>query len=317
MKNNINNYKAAYVDSEIQKILGTLDDDFLEKFLKDENSNACKEHKKNIVKHLTKSRYEHTLRVAHMARALALAYGLDEEGAIIASYYHDIQKEKSKTEHGRFAAEYASKNYGITDRDILGAITHHTMGKPAMIPLEKTVFIADSIELGRDYEGVSDIRKLAFYDMDMAIYLYYRYLFKKLEVEGAKIERTSLSASEYYLEFVISKLMARLMSSKIAFDVKIAEISKKGMIADFAIIATGKNSRHIDALTYHIKTEAEKFNIKEDIRIEGRGSEWIIMDLGFLLINIFTNEKRNYYNLEKLWNIEFRGIDDRKGGEYE
>ena len=42
MKNNINNYKAAYVDSEIQKILGTLDDDFLEKFLKDENGNTYK-----------------------------------------------------------------------------------------------------------------------------------------------------------------------------------------------------------------------------------------------------------------------------------
>lgn len=317
MKNDIGNYKNTYIDTEIDKILASLDDRSFEKFLNGKNVNACKKHKENISKHLTKSRYEHTIRVSHMASALALAYEANEENAIIASYYHDIQKEKSKTEHGRFAAEYICKNYGITDKDVLGAITHHTMGKPAMTLLEKIVFIADSVELGRDYEGVSDIRKLAFYDIDMAVYLYYKYLFEKLITEGAKIGQTSLNAFEYYREFIFSKCIARLLNSKIALDVKIAEISERSILADFAIIATGKNARHIDALTYHIKNESEKFEIKDDIKVEGRGSEWIIMDIGFLLINIFTNDKRSYYNLEKLWNVGFYGINDRKDSVYE
>ena len=317
MKNDIGNYKNTYIDTEIDKILASLDDRSFEKFLSGRNVNACKKHKENITKHLTKSRYEHTIRVSHMASALALAYEANEENAIIASYYHDIQKEKSKTEHGRFAAEYASENYGITDKDVLGAITHHTMGRPAMTLLEKIVFIADSIELGREYEGVTDIRKLAFYDIDMAVYLYYKYLFKKLKNEGAKIGQASLNAAEYYREFVISKFMANFMSEKIALDVKIAETCEKNVLADFAIIATGKNARHMDALTYHIKNESEKFDIKDDIRVEGRGSEWIIMDIGFLLINIFTNDKRSYYNLEKLWNVGFHGLNDRKDSVYE
>lgn len=317
MTNDVDNHKNTYIDTEIDKILASLDDRCFEKFLSDRDNDVCKEHKKNIVKHLTESRFKHTIRVSRMASALALAYEANEENAIIASYYHDIQKEKSKTEHGRFAAEYASENYGITDKDVLGAITHHTMGRPAMTLLEKIVFIADSIELGREYEGVTDIRKLAFYDIDMAVYLYYKYLFEKLITEGAKIGQTSLNAFEYYREFIISKFMARLLNSKIALDVKIAEISERSILADFAIIATGKNARHIDALTYHIKNESEKFEIKDDIRVEGRGSEWIIMDIGFLLINIFTNTKRDYYNLEKLWNVEFCGIDDGKDSAYE
>lgn len=317
MKNDIGNYKNTYIDTEIDKILASLDDRSFEKFLNGRNVNACKKHKENITKHLTKSRYEHTIRVSRMASALALAYEANEENAIIASYYHDIQKERSKTEHGKFAAEYICKNYGITDKDVLGAITHHTMGRPAMTLLEKIVFIADSIELGREYEGVTDIRKLAFYDIDMAVYLYYKYLFEKLITEGAKIGQTSLNAFEYYREFVISKFMANFMSEKIALDVKIAETCEKNVLADFAIIATGKNARHMDALTYHIKNESEKFDIKDDIRVEGRGSEWIIMDIGFLLINIFTNDKRSYYNLEKLWNVGFHGLNDRKDSVYE
>lgn len=317
MTNDAGNRKNTYIDTEIDKILASLDDRCFEKFLSDKDNDVCKEHKKNIVKHLTELRFKHTIRVSRMASALALAYEANEENAIIASYYHDIQKEKSKTEHGRFAAEYICKNYGITDKDVLGAITHHTMGKPAMTLLEKIVFIADSVELGRNYEGVSDIRKLAFYDIDMAVYLYYKYLFEKLITEGAKIGQTSLNAFEYYREFIISKCMARLLNSKIALDVKIAEISERSILADFAIIATGKNARHIDALTYHIKNEFEKFGIKDDIKVEGRGSEWIIMDIGFLLINIFTNDKRSYYNLEKLWNVGFYGIDDGKDSAYE
>ena len=143
MTNDVDNHKNTYIDTEIDKILASLVDRCFEKFLSARDNDVCKEHKKNIVKHLTESRFKHTIRVSRMASALAIAYEANEENAIIASYYHDIQKEKSKTEHGRFAAEYASENYGITDKDVLGAITHHTMGRPAMTLLEKIVFIAD------------------------------------------------------------------------------------------------------------------------------------------------------------------------------
>ena len=58
MTNDAGNRKNTYIDTEIDKILASLDDRCFEKFLSDKDNDVCKEHKKNIVKHLTESRFK-------------------------------------------------------------------------------------------------------------------------------------------------------------------------------------------------------------------------------------------------------------------
>ncbi len=147
---------------------------------------------KRVEASLTGARYQHTVGVAETAVRLAAIYGADAGKAEIAALLHDIARdcsnacilqmckkysiEPDKIElaapellHGRVGACIARDDYGITDSEILDAITYHTTGRRGMTVLEKVVFIADMVEPGRDFPGVRELRDLAFTDLDRAV----------------------------------------------------------------------------------------------------------------------------------------------------
>lgn len=70
--------------------------------------------------------------------------------------------------HGTVAADICKKEYNFDD-EMYSAIAIHTIGKENMTNLEKVVFIADKIDKTRKYEGIEELRKLAFEDIDRAI----------------------------------------------------------------------------------------------------------------------------------------------------
>ena len=121
---------------------------------------------------LKKSRFEHSLRVAQMAASLSRAFGIDENKAYLSGIVHDICKnmaddvvlslakedggeileiEEAKPSllHGRAAAIFIKKEFGIDDADILEAVANHTLGAPSLCPLSKIIYVADKIEPGR------------------------------------------------------------------------------------------------------------------------------------------------------------------------
>ena len=70
------------------------------------------------------------------------------------------------------------------------------------------------------------------------------------------------------------------------------------------IIASGTSSRHLQALSEILVTELKK-NGLENCRIEGRESnDWKLVDTNDIIVHIFHPEKRNFYNLEKMWSEE-------------
>ena len=101
--------------------------------------------------------------------------------------------------HGRVGAYFARTKYGITDEDILGAITWHTTGRPDMSLLEKIVFTADYIEPGRDTApNLDKLRQLAFIDLDAAVTLILKQTLEYLRAEGKEIDpQTELTYNSY------------------------------------------------------------------------------------------------------------------------
>lgn len=94
---------------------------------------------------------------------------------------------------------------------------------------------------------------------------------------------------------------AVLLDSKKASDVTILDISDKSGFADYFVIGTGISERQVAALSDYISDElaASKVYPKS---IEGKAeSGWILMDFGDIIINLFLNEQREKYNLEKVW----------------
>ena len=145
-----------------------------------------------IKKHLTPSRFYHSLNVAYEAYRLAGIYKADREKAFTAGLLHDIMKdtpkqeqlkiitddgiiltptEKSstKTWHQLSGAVYIKKYLGVKDEDIISAVRYHTTGRENMTLLEKVVYIADYISADRRYPGVERMREKAYRSLDEAM----------------------------------------------------------------------------------------------------------------------------------------------------
>jgi ribosome-associated protein len=99
----------------------------------------------------------------------------------------------------------------------------------------------------------------------------------------------------------IKKTVLSALEDIKAFDIVSIDIRKQESIADYIIIASANSSKQAKALADNIKDKMQKINIPL-IGIEGEsGSEWVLVDLGDIIIHIMTPTSRVYFNLEELW----------------
>ena len=82
------------------------------------------------------------------------------------------------------------------------------------------------------------------------------------------------------------------------------DLKNKSYIADYMIIASGTSSRHLQSLSEILVNELKILGIS-DCRIEGKDSnDWKLVDAHDVIVHIFHPEKREFYNLEKMWSEE-------------
>ena len=99
----------------------------------------------------------------------------------------------------------------------------------------------------------------------------------------------------------IKKIIEKTLNDNKANDVAVIDLKKKSYIADYMIIASGTSSRHLQALSEILVSELKKSGIN-DCRIEGRESaDWKLVDAIDIIVHIFNPEKREFYDLEKMW----------------
>lgn len=103
----------------------------------------------------------------------------------------------------------------------------------------------------------------------------------------------------------ISKEMARLayeaLDDKKAVDIKVISIGDISIIADYFIIANGNNAPQVTALVDNVQEVLGRKGY-EPKRIEGiRTSNWVLMDYGDIVVHIFSEEDRLFYDLERIW----------------
>ena len=85
------------------------------------------------------------------------------------------------------------------------------------------------------------------------------------------------------------------------------DLKKKSYIADYMIIASGTSSRHLQSLSENLISELKKIGIY-NCRMEGRDSnDWKLVDAIDIIIHIFHPEKREFYDLEKMWAEQIPG----------
>ena len=153
------------------------------------------------------------------AKALADKYGADVEKARFAALLHDSTKRLSMEEqlamcehyhivldeleqhalkllHAKTGAALARDVFGADD-EIYNAILWHTTGKANMTLLEKVIYLADYIEPNRDFDGVEDLRKVVWEDLDKGLEMGLAMTVEEMEQMGNPVHHNTLQALEY------------------------------------------------------------------------------------------------------------------------
>lgn len=98
-----------------------------------------------------------------------------------------------------------------------------------------------------------------------------------------------------------AKETAKILSEKKGLDIKVIEISDVSVIADYMVIATGNSSTHVKALADEVEEQLDNMGISVS-HVEGyRSNSWILLDYIDIIVHVFSNDAREYYDLDRLW----------------
>lgn len=109
-------------------------------------------------------------------------------------------------------------------------------------------------------------------------------------------------------------MAAKALSGKIGLDIQVIEIADITVIADYMVIATGNSSTHVKALAEEVEYQLDKNGVSVS-HIEGyRSNSWILLDYVDVIVNVFSEEAREFYDLDRLWQdgkpVDLTGIVD-------
>lgn len=176
--------------------------------------------RRQVIPMLSSQRIAHTAGCEHEAVQMAKLWGEDPEKAAVAGILHDstknlsyeeqlilcdkygiildnAQRENPKLLHAITGAALAKDRFGVSE-EISQAIRWHTTGKPDMTTLEKIIYLADYIEPTRDFEGVEQLRELAYEDLDKALALGLEMSLEELRRQNVEPHRDTVEACLWY-----------------------------------------------------------------------------------------------------------------------
>ncbi len=99
----------------------------------------------------------------------------------------------------------------------------------------------------------------------------------------------------------MAKVVIAALEDKKGKDIKVIDISNVSVVADYFIIASGTNRNQVQALSNNAEEKLQENKIQPR-QIEGyQTASWILMDFNDVIVHIFNEEDRLFYNLEKIW----------------
>ena len=99
----------------------------------------------------------------------------------------------------------------------------------------------------------------------------------------------------------MAQLVCRALDEKKGRDIKVIDIHDVSVIADYFVIASGSNQNQVQALVDIVEEQLGRAGF-EPKQVEGvRNSSWILMDYGDVIVHVFDEENRLFYDLERIW----------------
>lgn len=117
----------------------------------------------------------------------------------------------------------------------------------------------------------------------------------KYKLLSYKLEGTIIDSQQ------ILEIAVRAADSKHAEDILALDVREISLLADYFLICSANSERQINAIIDEVVDKEEESGVTVK-RIEGKdGAKWVLIDLGDVIVHVFSNAERAFYNLEKLW----------------
>lgn len=91
------------------------------------------------------------------------------------------------------------------------------------------------------------------------------------------------------------------LSDKLAHDIKIIKVSELTTLTDYIIVADASNPNQLDTIVDAVYDELAKYKIFPRSTEGNKNSGWVLMDYRDSLVNLFTTEQREFYDIERIW----------------
>ena len=109
----------------------------------------------------------------------------------------------------------------------------------------------------------------------------------------------------------VALAVTKALDEKKGIDIKLLRIEKISSLADYFIICTGTVNTHVKTLCDYAEYTMEQLGEPMLGREGHRGNSWELLDFGSVVVHVFTDEARKFYDLERLWaDAEFVDLKD-------
>ena len=99
----------------------------------------------------------------------------------------------------------------------------------------------------------------------------------------------------------VALAVTKALDEKKGIDIKLLRIEKISSLADYFLICTGTSNTHVKTLCDYAQYIMEELGEPMLSREGHRGNSWELLDFGSVVVHVFTDEARKFYDLERLW----------------
>lgn len=116
--------------------------------------------------------------------------------------------------------------------------------------------------------------------------------------------RPDMMSQDVDCEGLLTEILTLLEDAK-AEQVVSIELAGKSSVADYIVIASGRSDRHVGAIADQVSKRLKEIKYST-VRVEGQpANDWVLIDVGDIVVHIFRPEVREFYNLEKMWSTDY------------
>lgn len=135
-------------------------------------------------------------------------------------------------------------------------------------------------------------------------------LAKSISKRVLKKNSDKTTGAESYSVEAVHKLTIESLENSKAEKIQSINIAKKSSIGDYMIVASGRSHRHVGAVADLLLRDLKDAGLKNP-RVEGRqNGDWVLIDIGDIIVHVFRPEVRDFYNLEKMWMMPLIGQEN-------